>query len=264
MIASHLEFIYYRSWAVVFLLVFLSEAVLVFVAYFRLDQMENHFIASHLVGINRKIVGNAPWGRIKRVKLIGELTGRYALSTMLDPYSFLEAEILPEHLKKWLKVPGYIMRIAMAGAGILLLWYGFEWLRATVSKPMSAPKMLCVAILITCFVLALLAWLARVCISLFKLDELEFLLKESYFVDRNRRMMGNSLYGRYCRLSHLSTMLLLDDVFLSKSDPYAMDELARFPLSLRRLLTIPNRMLAYSIVGFGVFLLCGNLLGIIA
>jgi hypothetical protein len=225
--------------------------------------MEHHFIASHLLGINRKIVGNTPWGRIKRIKLIGELTGRYGLFTMLDPYAFMEAEILPKHLKKWLEVPGYIMRIALSGAGLLLLWYGFEWLRATASKPMSDPKMLCVAILITCFVLALLAWLARVCISFFKLDELESLLENSYFVDRNRRVMGNSLHGRYCRLSHLSTMLLLDADFLSKSDPFAMDDLARFPLSLRRLLTIPNRMFAYSIVGFGVFLLCGNLLGII-
>lgn len=264
MIASHLEFIYYISWTVVFILALLSEAVFLFVAYFRLDQMENHFIFSHLVGINRKTVGNTPRGRMKRVKLIGELTGHYALFTMLDPYAFMEAEILPEHLKKWLKVPGYIMRIALTGAVLLLLWYGFEWLRATASKPMTDPKMLCVAILITCLILALLACLARVCISFFKLDELESLLENSYFVDRNRRVMGNSLYGRYCRLSHLSTMLLLDVDFLSKCDPFAMDELARFPLSLRRLLTIPNRMLAYSIVGFGVFLLCGNLLGIIA
>lgn len=263
MITSHLDLIYLTSWAVVLLLVFFSEAIVLFAAYFRLDQMEDHFIASHLVSINRKIVGNGPLGRIKRVRLIGALTGRFTLFQMLDPYAFMEAEIFPEHLKKWVKIPGYIMRIALAGAGLLVLWFGFEWLCTTVSKPASDLKMICIATLITCFVLALLAVLVRVCISFFKLDELESLLKDSYFVARNRRVMGNSVYGRYCRLSHISTMLLLDDDFLSKSDPYAMDDIARFPLSLRRLVDIPNRMLAYSVVGFCVFFICAKLFRII-
>ncbi|VVO12315.1 hypothetical protein [Pseudomonas fluorescens] len=168
MIASHLDLVYRISWAVVLLLVFLSEAILLFAAYFRLDQMEDHFIASHLVSINRKIVGNAPLGRMKRVKLIGALTGRFTLSQMLDPYAFMEAEIFPEYLKKWVKVPGYIMRIALVGAGLLVLWLGFEWLCTTVSKPISDLKMLSIAILITCFVLSLLAVLVRVCISFFQ------------------------------------------------------------------------------------------------
>jgi hypothetical protein len=242
---------------------FPSEVIVLFTACFRLEQMEDHFIASHLVSINRKIVGNGPLGRVNRVRLIGTLTGRFTLFQMLDPYAFMEAEIFPEHLKKWVKIPGCIMRVALAGAALLTLWFSFEWLCTTVSKPANDLKMLCIAILITCFVLGLLAVLVRVYISFFKLDELESLLNNSYFVARNRRMMGSSLYGRYCRLSHISTMLLLDDDFLSKSDPYAMDDIARFPLSLRRLVNIPNRMLAYSVVGFCVFFLCGNLFGII-
>ncbi|HEF4761571.1 TPA: hypothetical protein SAN82_004025 [Pseudomonas putida] len=224
---------------------------------------ENHFIASHLVSINRKIVGNGPLGRIKRVRLIGALTGRFTLIQMLDPYAFMEAEILPEHLKKWVRIPGCIMRIALAAAALLGLWFGFEWLYMTLPKPASDLKILCITVLISCLVLGLLAVLVRVWISLFKLEELESFVADSYFVARNRRVMGNSFYGCYCRLSHISTMLLLDEDFLSKSDPYAMDEIARFPLSLRRLVTIPNRILAYSIVGFFVVLICGNFFGVI-
>jgi len=255
--------LFYISWVVVFLLVFLSQAIVLYTAYFRLEEMEAHFIASNFVSINRNVVGNGPRGRVNRAKLIGELTGTSSFVPMLDPYVFMEAEILPEHLKKWAKLPRCIMRIALAVAALLLLWSSFVWLRVTISTPASDLKILCNGLLISCAVIGLMAFLVRVWISLFKLNELESFLTESYFVARNRRVLGNSLHGCYSRLSHISSMLLFDDDFLSKSDPYAMDEIARFPLSLRRLVTIPNRMLAYSIVGFFVVLLCVNFFGII-
>lgn len=264
MIGPHLDFIYLSSWGVVLLLIFLSEAIVLFAAYFRLDQMERHFIASHLVSINRKTLGNGLWGRMKRVRQIGALTGRFTHFQMLDPYAVMEAEIFPEHLKKWGKIPGHLMRAALTGAGLLLIWLGFDWLRMTVSKPTSDLKLLCIATLIACVVLALLAVIAKIYVSFFKLAEIESFLKESYFVARNRRVMGNGAYGRYCRLSHISTMLLLDDDFLSDSDPHAMDEIARFPLPLRRLVIIPTRMLAYSFLGYCMFHLSGKFFGVLA
>ncbi|MDX9664200.1 hypothetical protein QMK50_04280 [Pseudomonas sp. P5_152] len=263
MITTHPDLLYLAAWAVVLLLVFTSEAIVLAAAYFRLGQMEDHFIASHLVDINRKIVGNGTLGRMKRVKLIGSLTGRFTLIQTMDPYAFMEAEILPDHLKKWAQIPGRIMRMALLGAGLLVLLFSIEWLLTTLSRPANDLTLISIATLIACFVVAVMAVLVRISISTFKLDELEDHLKESYFVARNRRVMGNSMLGRYSRLSHISTMLLLSEDFLSKSDPYAIDEIACFPLSLRRLVTIPNRMLAYSIAGFAVVLLSMELLKVV-
>ncbi|WP_259698478.1 hypothetical protein [Pseudomonas brassicacearum] len=264
MIAQHLDLIYLLSSGAVLLLILLSEAIVLFAAYFRLDQMEGHFIASHLVGINRKTLGNSPLGRMKRVRQIGALTGRITYFQMLDRYAVMEAEIFPEHLKKWVKFPRYLMRIALTGACLLLLLFGLERIFKTVSEPASDLKLLCMAALIACVVMALIALFVRTYVSFFKLAEIESFLTESYFVARNRRVLGNSAYGRLSRLSHISIILLLDHDFLSGSDPDAMNEIARFPLPVRRWVIIPARILGYSFLGYCVIYLGGALFGVFA
>ena len=264
MIAPHLDFIYLLSWGSVLLLIFLSEAVVLFAAYFRLDQMEGHFVASHLVGINRKIFGNGPLGRMKRVRQIGALTGRITYFQMLDPYAVMEAEVFPEHLKKWVKIPRFLIRIALTGGCLLLLWFGLERIGEKVSEPVSDLKLLCLAALIACVVTALIALLVRTYVSFFKLAEIESFLRESYFVARNRRVLGDSIYGRSSRLSHISLILLLDHDFLSGSDPDAINGIARFPLPARRWVIIPARMLGYSFLGYCVIYLGGTLFGVFA
>lgn len=260
----HLNLIYLLSWGGVLLLIFLREAIVLFAAYFRLDLMEGHFIASHLVGINRKTLGNGPLGRMKRVRQIGALTGRITYFQMLDRYAVMEAEVIPEHLKNWVKIPRDLMRIALTGACLLLLWFGLERLCMTVSEPASDLKLLCMAALIACVVIALIALFVRTYVSFFKLAEIESFLSESYFVARNRRVLGDSAYGRSSRLSHISIMLLLDYDFLSGSDPDAINEIARFPLPARRWVIIPARMLGYSILGYCVIYLGGTIFGVFA
>lgn len=264
MFCPHLDLIHLLIWGVVLLLIFLSEAIVLFAAYFRLDEMEGHFIASHLVGINRKTLGNGPLGRMKRVREIGALTGRLAHFQMLDRYAVMEAEVFPEHLKKWVKIPRYFMRIALTGACLLLLWFRLEGICMTVSEPASDLKLLCMAALIACVVMALIALCVRTYVSFFKLAEIESFLRESYFVARNRRVLGDSAYGRSSRLSHISIILLLDHDFLSGSDPDAINEITRFPLPARRWVIIPARMLGYSFLGYCVIYLGGTLFKVFA
>lgn len=264
MIAPHLDLIYRLSWGVVLLLIFLSEAIVLFAAYFRLDQMEGHFIASHLVDINRKTLGNGPLGRMKRVRQIGALTGRITYFQMLDRYAVMEAEVFPEHLKKWVKTPRLLMWIALTGACLLLLWFGLKRIGETVSEPASDLKLLCMAALIACVVMALIALLVRTYVSFFKLAEIESFLTESYFVARNRRVLGDSVYGRSSRLSHISIILLLDHDFLSGSDPDAINGIAGFPLPARRWVIIPARLPGYSFLGYCVIYLGGTLFGVLA
>ncbi|MHC8402722.1 hypothetical protein ACYZTX_25560 [Pseudomonas sp. MDT1-17] len=251
------------GWALIFLLVFLSQTILLFAAYFKLDQIEDHFITSHLVSINRNTAGNGPFGRMNRLRLIGALTGSFYQHQMLDPYAFMEAEILPERLKKWAVIPKKLMRIALVSGGLLMLWSGFESLRTTISNPMSDLRLLYTGILIGFFALIFIVSLLRVYISFFKLEELESHFHDSYFVGRNRRVMGDGLYGRHYRLSHLSTMLRGDDAFLLRSDPSCIDEIKRFPLHLRRWVVIPNLIFAYSIVGLCAYWLCGKYAGLL-
>ncbi len=257
MAMPHPELIYLIAWVVVFLLALVSQVVLLFAAYFRLEQIEDLFTVSH-VRFNREIKGNGLFGRMNRIRLIGALTGRSSLHLMLDPWAFMEAEMIPEGLQKWVSIPARLLRTALVIGGLLLLCHSFYWLCTTLSKPLSGLKILCIATLIACFILALLAVLVRVYVSLFKLEKLESFLLGSYFVGRNRRMLGEGVYGRYSRLSHISTMLLLSDKFLSISDPSAIKGIARLPLPLQRIVTIPNRMLAYSIAGFGVIYFCAT------
>jgi len=181
---------------------------------------------------------------------------------MLDRQAVMEAEAFPEHLKKWVRIPACLYRLGLTGVGLLLLWMGFEQLCETLSRPASDLKLLCIAMLIACLVLGFMALVVKIFISIFKLVEMESLLKESYFVARNRRIMGNGAYGRYCRLSHITTMLLLDVDFLSLTDPQAMDGIAGFPASLRRLVIIPTRMLAYSFLCYCVIHLGGKAFGV--
>ncbi len=250
--------------ALVLLLFILSEAIVLFAAYFRLDQMEDHFITSQLVSVNSRTLGNGPLGRMRRVRQIGALAGRFTRYQMLDRQAVIEAEIFPEHLKKWVRIPACLFRSGLAGIGLLLLWMGFEQLCVTLSRPASDLKLLCIAMLIACLALGLMALVAKICISIFKLAEMESLLKESYFVARNRRVMGNGVYGRYCRLSHITTMFLLDGDYLSFTDPQAVDGIAGFPAPLRRLVIIPTRMLAYSFLGYCVIHLGGKAFGVFA
>lgn len=250
--------------AIIFLLVFTSQVILLYAAYFKLDQIEDHFNASHLVSINRNTAGNGPFGRMNRLRLIGALTGSFYQHQMLDSYAFMEAEILPERLKKWAETPKKLMRIAVVSAGLLLLWSGFVSLRATISNPMSDLKLLYTAILIGFLALVFIVSVLRVYISFFKLEELESHLNDSYFIGRNRWVMGDGLYGRHYRLTHLSTMLREDDAFLLRSDPHCIDEIKHFPLHLRRWVVIPNLMFAYSVVGLCAYWLCGKYAGLLA
>lgn len=260
---SGAENVHLIGWVLIFLMILFSQTLLLFGAYFKLDQIEDHFNASHLVSINRNTAGNGPFGRMNRLRLIGALTGSFYQHQMLDSYAFMEAEILPERLKKWAETPKKLMRIAVVSAGLLLLWSGFVSLRATISNPMSDLKLLYTATLIGFLALAFIVSLLRVYISFFKLEELESHLNDSYFVGRNRRVMGDGLYGRHYRLTHLSTMLREDDAFLLRSDPHCIDEIKHFPLHLRRWVVIPNLMFAYSIVGLCAYWLCGKYAGLL-
>lgn len=252
MIPPHLELIYALAWVAVCLLALISQATMLVIAYFRLDQLEANFNASHMKFNREK--GNSPFGRMKRVWAIAALTGSPSFILMQDPLAYIEAELMPEHLKNLVKTPRYILRTALAVCGLLVIWYCFEWLHLTLSRPVGELKLLYIATLISCFTLAVLAVFARIYISLFKLDKLETFLRNSYYVGRNHRELGNTLFGRYRRLAHISNMLLLGDKFLSKCDPDAIDNIARLPLPLRRLVTIPTGILAYSIAGFGLLI----------
>ncbi|EJM19286.1 hypothetical protein PMI21_01726 [Pseudomonas sp. GM18] len=260
---SGAENVHLIGWVLIFLMILLSQTLLLFGAYFKLDQIERHFNASHLVSINRKTAGNGPLGRMNRLRLIGALTGSFYQHQMLDSYAFMEAEILPERLKKWAETPKKLMRVAVFSAGLLLLWSGFVSLRTTISNPMSDLKLLYTAILIGFLALVFIVSLLRMYISFFKLEELESHLNDSYFVGRNRRVMGDGLYGRHYRLTHLSTMLREDDAFLLRSDPHCIEEIKHFPLHLRRWVVIPNLMFAYSIVGLCAYWLCGKHAGLL-
>ncbi|MCE6978731.1 hypothetical protein EI534_15330 [Pseudomonas frederiksbergensis] len=261
---SGAENVHLIGWVLIFLMILLSQILLLLGAYFKLDQIESHFNTSHLVSINRNTAGNGPFGRMNRLRLIGALTGSFYQHQMLDPYAFMEAEILPERLKKWAETPKKLMRIAVVSAGLLLLWSGFVSLRATISNPMSDLKLLYTAILIGFLAVVFIVSLLRVYISFFKLEGLESHLNDSYFIGRNRRVMGDGLYGRHYRLTHLSTMLREDEAFLRSSDPHCIDEIKHFPLHLRRWVVIPNLMFAYSVVGLCAYWLCGKYAGLLA
>jgi len=67
-IAAYFDLTLLHFCALALLLFILSEAIVLVAAYFRLDQMEDHFITSQLVRVNSRTLGNGPLGRMRRVK----------------------------------------------------------------------------------------------------------------------------------------------------------------------------------------------------
>lgn len=238
------------SWAVIVLLVCLSQAITLFAAYAYLERMEAHFIACDFVGKERKRLGNSPFGRIKRVRQLAALTGRVSYPLMLERHAVMPAERFPKNLEQWLSVPRRLMRIAWTGAVLLGLWLAVARLTTVLSTPASDLQLLCLAGLIACGAIAVAALFVRTWVSFFKLAEIESFLEQSYFVGRNRRVLGDSVYGRACRLYHIAFVVLLDDDFLQQSDPDAIAGINDLPLRLRRWLIIPARLFGYSCAGF--------------
>jgi hypothetical protein len=261
LIAAFTDHILLVLWGLVFLLLLLSQAVIVFVGYRRLDQIEAHFTASSLVSINRKIAGNGPIGRMKRVRLIGALTGSFYPHQMLDPRAFMEAEALPQRLRRWLVIPRRLVHTAIFLAVLAMLGNGGLYFHEVTASAMGDSKLVYTAAWLALISSTAVIILFRVYLGYFKLEEMEALLGTSYFVGRNRRVMGDGLYARHYRLTHLSLLLSAGQKFLLDTDPHAINEVEQFPLHLRRLIVIPHRMLAYSFLGFFALWFVGGYLG---
>jgi len=102
-----------------FLLIFISQGILLYAAYFKLDHIEKHF-SSYGWRRARSNVRNGPIDRMRRLREIGELMGTPNRFCMFDHESFREAELLPTQLKRWVVIPRTLIFIAF---GIILFWW---------------------------------------------------------------------------------------------------------------------------------------------
>ncbi|MHC8334459.1 hypothetical protein [Pseudomonas sp. LB3P25] len=77
----------------------------------------------------------------------------------------------------------------------------------------------------------------------------ESYLESSYFIGRNRRVLGDGVLDRLCRLTHISLMLAPDSDFVFGNDVQVIKAVKTFPGHHRRWIEISQRFTACSFFG---------------
>lgn len=245
-----------------FLLIFISQGILLYAAYFKLNHIEKHF-SSYDWRRARSNVRNGPIDRMRRLREIGELMGTPNHLCMFDHESFREAELLPTQLKRWVVIPRTLILIAFGI--ILFLWVGDGYLNLiwTISNPMGEMALAFTAAWVASLIVFLMAMSLRAGLSFFKLEEFESYLESSYFIGRNRRVLGDGVLGRLRRLTHISLMLAPDSDFVFGNDAQVIKAIKTFPGHLRRWIEISQRFTACSFFGLVALWGLGKVTGLL-
>lgn len=235
--------------SIIFLLVLTSQVILLYAAYFKLDQLEKHFSSSLWLRAYQSSVGNGLSGRMSRLREIGTLMGHANHLRILDPDLLREAEHLPRRLKRWVAIPNRLMFFACGIVVFLSLSDFFLNLRTAIASPVSDTKLVFIALWTATIFLFLMITLVRCWLGVFKLEEFEFYLENVYFIGRNRRVLGNGVFARLCRLTHISLMLKAGKAYLLTSDAQAISDIQGFPDHLRCWLEVSQRLSVCSFFG---------------
>lgn len=237
------------AWTSIFFLIFLSQAILFYVAYFKLDELEKQFSISDGVEVNLRIMGSGPAGRFHRLRHISALLGCTNHLHLNDPGAFIAAELVPDNLKKWITFPDGLLFIGVSGGAFLWTLDKFRNLQINIESPMSELQLIYAATWIALLVLTFMSLALMVFVGCFKLEKIEMHLENSRFVEYYRKVKGNGFFGRKYRLGHIRTLLQAPDSFLLEIDPDSIDDLNYFPQQLERWVIIPHRLAAFSILG---------------
>jgi hypothetical protein len=103
------------------MLILLNLSILLYVAFFKLEEIEQRFTRSRLVSINRRFLGNDPIGRLYRLSQIGGLITRPRRCHHEDPPANDDVIGLPRHLRNWVQIP--INSLNWLMVGWITLWF---------------------------------------------------------------------------------------------------------------------------------------------
>lgn len=103
------------------MLILLNLTILLYVAFFKLEEIEQKFTRSQLVSINRQCLGNDPIGRLYRLSLINGLITRPKRYHREDPPALDDVKDLPRSLRNWVHIPNISLLWLMAGW--ITLWF---------------------------------------------------------------------------------------------------------------------------------------------
>jgi hypothetical protein len=97
------------------ILILLNLSILLYVAFFKLEKIEQRFTRSRRVGINRKFLGSDPIGRLYRLSQISGLISRPKRCHHEDPSANDDVIGLPRHLRNWFQIPSISLNWLMGG-----------------------------------------------------------------------------------------------------------------------------------------------------
>jgi hypothetical protein len=103
------------------MLILLNLSILLYVAFFKLEEIEQKVSRSRLVSINRRFLGNDPIGRLYRLSQISGLITRPKRFHREDPPANDDVIGLPKHLRNWVQIPSTSLNWLMAGW--ISLWF---------------------------------------------------------------------------------------------------------------------------------------------
>ncbi|MGV8890735.1 MAG: hypothetical protein ACOH2P_22425 [Pseudomonas sp.] len=110
-----------------FFLMALNLAVMVYVSFFKLNEMESHLTHCYLIQANNK-GGDGLYSRRHRLNLITAIIRKCPSRLLLDdPLALEDIQRFPLHLRRWIEIPYRINACSVFGIFVLCGWT--EYLR---------------------------------------------------------------------------------------------------------------------------------------
>ena len=105
------EELYTSLWGGLFILIFIDLAILAYVAFTKLEEVENYLKNSSEVITQRRIWGGGLVGRIMRLTRVGGLLMHPELYQKHGLVDIKDVQRIPRGLRRWVVIPGFIILV---------------------------------------------------------------------------------------------------------------------------------------------------------
>ncbi|SHF25006.1 hypothetical protein SAMN02745148_02176 [Modicisalibacter ilicicola DSM 19980] len=114
--------LYIPLWGGLFLLIFVDLAILVYVAFTKLEEVEKYLKNSSEVIVQRRIWGGGVVGRIMRLTRVGGLLMHPEFYQKHGLVDIKEVQSMPRGLRLWVVIPGFIILVLCIAMFSLWAW----------------------------------------------------------------------------------------------------------------------------------------------